>query len=89
MTTARSFASAALLSSGGVLIAGGWNDGTILQSAEVFDPSTGNFTALGNMTTSRVMNPIATAYGPALGDSEISIPAAPTTQRRSSAARTF
>ena len=57
MTTPRAAAAAAPLPNGDVLIAGGSADrfGTeVLSSAEVFDPSTGTFTALPNsMTTAR------------------------------------
>ena len=56
MTTARSGHRATLLPNGKVLITGGGsgvsNTGT-LDSAEVYDPSTGAFTATGKMTTAR------------------------------------
>jgi uncharacterized protein YjbI with pentapeptide repeats len=49
MGTARSFHVAALLSSGKVLVAGGLDaSGKPLASAEVYDPSTGSFTATLN-----------------------------------------
>jgi hypothetical protein len=62
MTTARVVHTATLLSNGTVLITGG--DGIFfngvqntsiksLDSAEIFDPSTGMFTATGNMTAAR------------------------------------
>ena len=60
MTVPRESHTATLLSSGKVLIAGG-SDGilgytptwTLYSSSETFDPSTGQFTAAGMMTTSR------------------------------------
>ena len=49
MTTARSGHSATRLPDGTVLIAGGYPG----PSAEIYDPSTGTFTATGSMTTDR------------------------------------
>jgi hypothetical protein len=40
MNASRSFMAAAALSNGGVLVAGGLNGGTVLQSAEVYSPAT-------------------------------------------------
>jgi len=58
MTAARASHTATLLQSGKVLIAGGdlffYNSkGQSLASAEIFDPSTGMFTATGSMTVPR------------------------------------
>jgi N-acetylneuraminic acid mutarotase len=56
MTTARGAHAAALLLNGKVLIAGGDPSNTVFLTpgtAELFDPSTGTFTATGNMNNSR------------------------------------
>jgi len=57
MTVARDFHTATLLPNGKVLIAGGRtgakNSYSYLQSAEIYDPATGSFTAAGNMTAIR------------------------------------
>jgi WD40 repeat protein len=51
LAQARFFASVAPLPSGGVLIAGGNGAGaTCLNSAQIYNPSTGKFTATGSMT---------------------------------------
>jgi hypothetical protein len=51
MNVARSFAAAALLPNGKVLVAGGFNNqGNPLNSAEVYDPATGQFAITGSMT---------------------------------------
>ncbi len=60
MTTARGLHSATALGDGRVLIAGGDQAGSdpsievILESAEVFDPASGAFVAVGPMTVNRV-----------------------------------
>src|SRR5215469_17402316 len=53
MTAARFGATATLLNSGKVLIAGGVNSGGVLNSAELYDPTADTFTATGNLNTAR------------------------------------
>jgi len=56
MTTPRWRHTATLLSNGKVLIAGGYTSTSVLvdlQSAELFDPAAGTFTAIANMATPR------------------------------------
>src|SRR5690349_7096481 len=55
MTTARLLATASLLLDGRVLIAGGMTGsaGSIIATAELYDPGTGMFAATGTMTTAR------------------------------------
>jgi hypothetical protein len=52
LTDARFLDTATLLKNGYVLIAGG-NDGSIVNTAELFNPVAGTFTATGTMTDSR------------------------------------
>jgi hypothetical protein len=60
MTTPRYGATATLLSSGKVLITGGFGPGTSelprLNTAELYNPSTGTFTATGSMAVPRVLH---------------------------------
>jgi hypothetical protein len=58
MATARGFATAARLTDGRVLVAGGnpggWDfAGPLIASAELYDPTTGTFGPTGSMTTAR------------------------------------
>src|SRR5215469_15531197 len=53
MTAARFGATATLLNSGKVLIAGGVNSGGVLNSAELYDPAADTFTATGNLNAAR------------------------------------
>ena len=68
MTDVRFLHTATLLKNGSVLIAGG-NDGSIVNTAELFNPVAGTFTATGTMTDSRE-NHTATLIvtGPNAGD---------------------
>jgi hypothetical protein len=60
MTTSRYGATAILLANGKVLITGGFGPGTSslprLNSAELYDPLTGTFSATGSMADSRVLH---------------------------------
>jgi hypothetical protein len=57
MSSPRYLHTATLLPSGKVLIAGGTSDGqTILNTAELYDPTTGIFTLTSPMTTARWMH---------------------------------
>ncbi|CAF3736962.1 unnamed protein product [Rotaria sp. Silwood1] len=49
-----SYHTASTLSSGKVLVAGGFDFSGYLNSAELYDPTTGLWTQTGNMTTARV-----------------------------------
>ena len=59
-TTLRYGASATLLANGKVLVAGGYGDGNgpfpQLDTAELFDPATGSFSATGSMSVGRVLH---------------------------------
>jgi hypothetical protein len=56
MTISRHAATATRLNDGKVLLAGGWTGGAtghVVDSAELYEPTTGTFTTTGNMTTVR------------------------------------
>jgi len=53
MTTPREGQTATLLPDGKVLIAGGYDNGLSLASAELYDPAIGRFSATGSMSASR------------------------------------
>jgi hypothetical protein len=67
MNVARDYHTATLLPNGKVLIAGGRTGGksaySYLASAEVYDPGTGIFTAVGNMTAARYAHTAALSNG--------------------------
>jgi Kelch motif len=69
MTTGRIKGIAAALPDGRVLIAGGHAEGETLDSAEVFDPTTETFTALGQT----MRTPRSSAVGAALPDGKVVI----------------
>lgn len=54
LETPRAGHTATLLPNGKVLIAGGTDGSSSLQTAELFDPATNTFSATGNMTSARV-----------------------------------
>jgi hypothetical protein len=56
MVTPRSFHAAAALRDGKVLIAGGTQGKSIGGSAELYDPVTGTFSAIGNMAVARTFH---------------------------------
>ena len=80
---ARHFHTATLLPNGQVLVAGGYNRASgYLDSAELYDPATGTWTATGSMATARLLahrHPAAQRPGP--GGRGLELPA-PLDQRR-------
>jgi hypothetical protein len=53
MNTPRADHTATLLLNGKVLVAGGYNAGTILNSAELYDPASGTWSVTGSLNTAR------------------------------------
>jgi len=53
MSIAHTRGTATLLPNGKVLVAGGWNGGSVNASAELYDPTAGAFSATGAMGTGR------------------------------------
>src|SRR5258705_3647625 len=53
LNTARDNHTATLLPNGKVLVAGGFNSGGTLTSAELYDPASGSWTATGSLNTAR------------------------------------
>jgi hypothetical protein len=53
LNTTRSLHTATLLPNGKVLVAGGNDQNNFLQTAELYDPATGSWTATGNLNTAR------------------------------------
>ncbi|CAF5116838.1 unnamed protein product [Rotaria sp. Silwood1] len=53
MSTARYQHTASILTNGKVLVAGGYVGSSYLNSAELYDPSTGTWTNTGSMSTAR------------------------------------
>ena len=53
LATAREDATATLLQNGDVLVVGGQAAGSLLASAELYDPATGTWSATGSMSTAR------------------------------------
>ena len=56
MTSVRYFHTATLLSSGKVLVAGGYDISDSLASAELYDPAADTWTATGSMTNARAVH---------------------------------
>jgi len=85
MSIGRSSFTATLLPSGKVLVTGGWNSvGTVLSSAEIYDPATNSWTSAGNMAKARsghtatllASGRLLVAGGAADSSAEIYVPAA-------------
>ncbi len=53
MNNAREYHTASILTNGKVLVTGGNSSNVSINSAELYDPSTGNWTITGNMTNAR------------------------------------
>src|SRR5437588_1514856 len=53
MTDARNYHTATLLKNGLVLVAGGWDGGSFIATAELYHPKTGQWTSTGSMNVAR------------------------------------
>jgi hypothetical protein len=53
MIKQRAYHTAPVLLNGKVLVTGGYSNGSIINSAELYDPSTGMWTTTGSMNYSR------------------------------------
>ena len=63
MSIARGYHTASLLGSGKVLVSGGGNGGGAVNSAELYDPSTGNWSSTGVMSIARGYGHTASLLG--------------------------
>jgi hypothetical protein len=74
MGTERAAHTATLLTSGTVLITGGFNSTDVLATAEIFDPTTGTFSSTGDMSATRFAHTATLlANGPAATNGKVLI----------------